>query len=93
MHTFGRLLELRWASIALNSASAYFRADDDKLTNPLKVDFFADIDRNLATLPDDAWQQIKADLLSRIALRDSKRNWQPCARSRYNRCCSPKRDS
>lgn len=76
MHTFHRLLELREGSIALNSASAYFRADDDKLTDPYTVEFFAEVDRNLAMLPEDAWQQIKSDLLSRIALRDPKRSWQ-----------------
>src|SRR5437868_6663500 len=77
MHTFGRLLELREASIALKRASAYFRADDDKFTEPRKVEFFAEMDRHLAMLPEDAWQQIKPDMLDRIALRDPKRNWQP----------------
>lgn len=77
MHTFGRILELRDASIALNSASAYFRAADDKLTNPLKMGFFVEVDRNLAMLPEDAWKQIKVDLLDRIAVRDPKRDWQP----------------
>jgi len=47
-HIFGRLLALREASVALNSASAYFRADDDKFTNPTKVGYFAEVDRNLA---------------------------------------------
>jgi hypothetical protein len=77
MHTFDRILELREASIALNSASAYFRADDDKFTDPMKVKYFAEIDRNLAMLPEDAWKQIKVDLINRIAVRDPTRDWQP----------------
>src|ERR1700732_1165341 len=77
MHTFDRILELREASIALNSASAYFRADDDKFTDPVKVKYFAEIDRNLAMLPEDAWKQIKIDLVNRIAVRHPTRGWQP----------------
>jgi hypothetical protein len=77
MHTFDRILELREASIALNSPSAYFRADDDKFTNPMKVERFAEIDRELAMLPDVAWKQIKTDLVNRIAVRGPTRDWQP----------------
>jgi hypothetical protein len=77
MHTFDRILELREASIALNSASAYFRAADDKFTDPMKVKYFAEIDRHLARLPEDAWNQIKIDLVNLIAVRDPKRGWQP----------------
>jgi hypothetical protein len=76
-HIFGRLLELREASIALNSPSAYFRADDDKFTNPMKVGYFTEVDRDLAMLPEDAWKQIKVDLINRIAVRDPTRDWQP----------------
>jgi hypothetical protein len=77
MQTFDRILELREASIALNSASAYFRADDDKFTNPMKLKRFAEIDRNLAMLPENAWKQIKVGLIKRIAERDPARGWQP----------------
>jgi hypothetical protein len=77
MHTFGRLLELREACIALNSASAYFRVDDDKFTDPMKVNHFAELDRNLAMLPKDAWKQIKVHLINRVAVRDPTRDWQP----------------
>jgi hypothetical protein len=74
MQTFDRILELREASIALNSPSAYFRADDDKFT--LRVECFAERDRNLARLPEDAWKQIKIELMNLISVRDPKRGWQ-----------------
>jgi hypothetical protein len=71
-----RVSELRDYSIGLQSAKAYFRAGDDKLTNPHKRKFFVSLERELQELDAEAWQFLKGEVLPRLKARDPTRGWQ-----------------
>lgn len=71
-----RVSELRDYSINLNSPKAYFRADDDKLTNPHKRGFFVALERELQGLDVEAWEFLKGEALPRLRSPHSTRGWQ-----------------
>jgi hypothetical protein len=71
-----RISQLRDYSIKLNSPKAYFRADDDKLSNPHKRKFFVALERELQGLDAEAWEFLKGEALPRLKAQHSKRGWQ-----------------
>ncbi len=73
---FRRVAELRDISINLHSPEAYFRADDDKLSNPGKRKFFLALERDLQGLDAKAWEFMKIETWPLLKARDQKRGWQ-----------------
>ena len=71
-----RISQLRDYSISLNSPKAYFRAGDDKLTNPSKRQFFVALESELQGLDDEAWKLLKAEALPRLKSPHPTRGWQ-----------------
>ena len=71
-----RIGELVAHSIRLGVPDAYFRASDDKLTNPWKRPFFERIEGDLQRLDDHAWAEIKNEALHRLAAHRDGRGWQ-----------------
>ena len=68
--------QLRDYSVNLNSPRAYFRADDDKLSNPQKRKFFVALEQELQGLDAEAWEFLKCEALPRLKAQDSTRGWQ-----------------
>jgi hypothetical protein len=71
-----RISQLRDYSINLNSPKAYFRANDDKLTNPYKRQFFVALESELQGLDDEAWEFLKSEALPRLKSPRPTRGWQ-----------------
>ena len=71
-----RISQLRDCSIGLNLPTAYFRADDDKLSNPFKRQFFVALERELQGLDAEAWEFIKGEALPRLKAQHPTRKWQ-----------------
>ena len=71
-----RISQLRDYSINLNSLKAYFRADDDKLTNPNKREFFVALERELQELDAEAWEFLRGEALPRLKAQHPTRKWQ-----------------
>jgi hypothetical protein len=71
-----RISQLRDYSVKLNSPKAYFRADDDKLSDPHKRKFFVALERELQGLDAEAWEFLKGEALPRLNAQHSKRGWQ-----------------
>jgi len=71
-----RISQLRDYSINLNSAKAYFRANDDKLTNPSKRQFFVALESEFQGLDDEAWQFLKGEAMPRLKSPHPTRRWQ-----------------
>ncbi len=71
-----RISQLRDYSINLNSPNAYFRAGDDKLTNPSKRQFFVALESELQGLDDEAWKFLKCEALPRLKSPHPTRGWQ-----------------
>ena len=71
-----RISELRDYSINLNSPKAYFRANDDKLTNPSKRQFFVALESELQGLDGEAWKSLKGEALPRLTCPHPTRGWQ-----------------
>ena len=72
---FHRVSELRDLSIELHSPEAYFRADDDKLSDP-KRKFFLALECDLQGLDAEAWEFLKSEARPHLKARDQKRGWQ-----------------
>jgi hypothetical protein len=70
-----RISELRNYSINLNSPKAYFRADDDKLTNPSKRQFFVALECELQGLDDEAWEFLKGEAQPGLKSPHPTRGW------------------
>jgi hypothetical protein len=68
--------ELRNLSIGLDSPKAYFRANDDKLSDPKKRKFFLALERELQGLDAKAWEILKSEALPLTKARDQERGWQ-----------------
>lgn len=73
---FVRIQELRDASILLDSSNCYFRAGDDKLTDPLKRPFFLAIEKDLIGLDETAWAALKNEVLDRLSAKVPGRGWE-----------------
>jgi hypothetical protein len=73
---FRRVSELRNLSIGLHSLEAYFRAGDDKLSDPLKRKFFLALERDLQGLDSEAWQFLKGEARPLLKAPHQKRGWQ-----------------
>jgi hypothetical protein len=71
-----RVSQLRDYSVNLNSPKAYFRADDDKLSNPHKRNFFVALEQDLQGLDAEAWEFLKGEALPRLKAQHSTRGWQ-----------------
>jgi hypothetical protein len=71
-----RISQLRDYSINLNSPKAYFRAADDKLSNPHKRKFFVALECELQGLDAEAWAFLKNEALPRLKATHSTRGWQ-----------------
>jgi hypothetical protein len=71
-----RISQLRDYSVNLNSPKAYFRAGDDKLSNPHKRNFFVALERELQGLDAEAWEFLKGEALPRLKAQHSTRGWQ-----------------
>jgi len=71
-----RVSQLRDYSINLNSPKAYFRADDDKLSNPYKRQSFVALERELQGLDAEAWEFLKGEALPRLKAQHPTRKWQ-----------------
>jgi hypothetical protein len=71
-----RISQLRDHSICLNSPKAYFRADDDKLTNPHKRPFFVALESELQGLDTEAWEFLKGEAKPRLKAKHPTRGWQ-----------------
>jgi hypothetical protein len=63
-------------SINLNSPKAYFRADDDKLTNPNKRKIFVALECELQKLDEAAWEFLKGEALPCLKAVHPTRKWQ-----------------
>ena len=73
---FPRVSELRNLSIGLDSPKAYFRANDDKLSDPKKRKFFLALERELQGLDAKAWEILKSEALPFMTARHKERGWQ-----------------
>lgn len=73
---FVRIQELRDDSISLGSSDSYFKADDDKLTNPSKRPFFLAIEKDLSGLDETAWEALKNEALPRLSAKVHGRGWE-----------------
>jgi hypothetical protein len=71
-----RISQLREYSISLNSPKAYFRAADDKLSNPSKRLFFVALERELQGLDVTAWELLKGEALPRLKSAQPTRGWE-----------------
>jgi hypothetical protein len=71
-----RISQLRDYSVNLNSLKAYFRGDDDKLSNPQKRKFFVALEQELQGLDPEAWEFLKCEALPRLKARHPTRGWQ-----------------
>jgi hypothetical protein len=71
-----RISQLQDYSISLNSPKAYFRADDDKLTNRSKRPFFVALECELQGLDAEAWEFLKGEALPRLKAQHPTRKWQ-----------------
>lgn len=71
-----RISQLREYSINLNSPEAYFRAGDDKLSNPSKRPFFVALERELQGLDAAAWELLKGEALPRLKSTHPTRGWE-----------------
>ena len=71
-----RISQLRDYSLKLNSPKTYFRADDDKLSNPRKRKFLVALGRELQGLDAEAWEFLKGEALPRLRAQHSTRGWQ-----------------
>jgi hypothetical protein len=70
-----RISQLREYSISLHSPKAYFRADDDKLSNPYKRKFFVAMECELQGLDAEAWAFLKSEALPRLSAPHPARRW------------------
>jgi hypothetical protein len=71
-----RLSEIRKIALELPSANAFFRAGDDKFTNPNKRGSFVEIERDLQGLDAQAWLHLKSEIGHRLNQKDCIRGWQ-----------------
>jgi hypothetical protein len=71
-----RILELRDYSINLHSPKAYFRVDDDKLSDPYKRRFFLALERELQELDAEAWTFLRNEARPRLKAKHPTRGWQ-----------------
>jgi hypothetical protein len=71
-----RVSQLREYSVNLKSPKAYFKTDDDKLSNPYKLPFFAALERELQGLDAEAWEFLKSEALPRLKAAHPTRGWQ-----------------
>jgi hypothetical protein len=73
---FRRVSELRNLSIDLHSPEAYFRADDNKLSDPYRRKFFLALESDLQGLDAEAWEFLKSEAQPQLKAPDQKRGWQ-----------------
>ena len=75
-HELQRISHLRDYSVNLHSPKAYFRADDDKLSNPYKRKFFLALECELQGLDVEGWEFLKNEALPRLEAPHPTRGWQ-----------------
>lgn len=66
-----RVGELRDIAINSGSQNAFFRRDDDKLTDPVKRAYFVHLERELLALDEAAWAFLKEKVRPLLATPDS----------------------
>ncbi|MGB8277193.1 MAG: hypothetical protein WCF20_04545 [Methylovirgula sp.] len=71
-----RISELRDISLASGSDHAYFKANDDKLTNPIKRPSFVEWEAEFLGLDEKAWSDLKEKFEAALTGRDGLRGWQ-----------------
>ena len=70
---FHRVSELRDLAIELHSPEAYFRADDDKLSDPWPRKFLLALECDLDA---EAWEFLKSEARPHLKAPDQRRGWQ-----------------
>jgi hypothetical protein len=73
-----RVYELRDLTEHSSSPDVYFQNFETSLSDiPQKLKQFRDIERDLQGLDADAWAFLKSEVAPLLAIKDSKRGWQP----------------